>query len=52
MTGKRVNRGPGLGLEVPVEYIFIGDTKAIDWLFRRLANIEKELNARVDKCMK
>ena len=27
VTGKRVNRGGGFGLEAPVDYIFLGDKK-------------------------
>ena len=30
-TGKRVNRGAGYGLEIPVQYRFIGAEKAVEW---------------------
>ena len=31
VTGKRVNRGAGYGLEIPVQYRFFGAKKAIEW---------------------
>ena len=31
VTGKRVNRGAGYGLEIPVAYELIGRKKAVDW---------------------
>ena len=31
VTGKRVNRGAGYGLEIPVTYELIGAEKAVDW---------------------
>ena len=31
VTGKRVNRGAGYGLEIPVVYELIGLEKAVDW---------------------
>ena len=52
VTGVRINRGLACGLEVHVDYIFIGDTKAISWISGRLSTIEKALDARVHKCMK
>ena len=52
VTGDRVNRGLGCGLEVPVEYIFIGDVKAINWLLGRVEKMDKALDGRVQKCMK
>ena len=32
VTGKRVNRGAGLGLEIPVDQFFYGDSRVIAWL--------------------
>ena len=29
VTGKRVNRGNGIDLEIPVDYIFYGDSRVI-----------------------
>ena len=31
VTGKRVNRGAGYGLEITVVYELIGPKKAVDW---------------------
>ena len=31
VTGKRVNRGAGYGLEIPVQYRFIGAEIAVEW---------------------
>ena len=31
VTGKRVNHGAGYGLEIPVQYKFIGAEKAVEW---------------------
>ena len=52
VTGKRVNRGGGFGLEVPVDYIFLGDKKAIKWLASRISSIDKALDEQLKKCLK
>ena len=31
VTGKLVNRGAGYVLEIPVQYIFVGAEKAVEW---------------------
>ena len=31
VTGKFINRGAGYGLEIPVQYRFIGAKKAVEW---------------------
>ena len=53
VTGKRVNRGGGFGLEVPVIYYFSGPRKHIDWtkekLKIRMENLEKK---KTKKCLK
>ena len=36
VTGKRVNRGGGYGLEIPVKYTFLGPNKAIEWIEKRV----------------
>ena len=51
VTGKRVNRGAGYGLEIPVVYELIGSEKAVDWG----GNIKKILdvvNRKVKKIYK
>ena len=46
VKGKRINRGVGYGLKIPVEYIFYGDGKTIQWAKRTLdgvnGNVKKE----------
>ena len=36
ITGKRINRGAGYGLELPCEFKFQGDKYSCDWLKERL----------------
>ena len=31
ITGERINGGTGYGLEIPVEYVFNGNGKALQW---------------------
>ena len=52
VVGKRVNRGGGYGLEIPVIYRFYGPEKLINWLISRLEAVQKELNDKVLKCLK
>ena len=39
VTGKRLNRGAGLGLEIPVMYQARGHEKAIQWLKKTITKI-------------
>ena len=32
VTEKRVNHGVGLGLEIPINYFFYGDTRVTTWM--------------------
>ena len=52
VTRQRVNRGAGFGLEVPADYIFYGNAKAIGWLSARIASVDKELNKKVIRSLK
>ena len=36
VTGKRVNRGAGYGLEIPVQSRFIGAEKAAEWVEKNI----------------
>ena len=36
VTGKRINRGGGYGLEVPCKYRILGQEKAVDWIKRKV----------------
>ena len=46
ITGKRVNRGVGLELEIPVHYIFYGDERVIAWVEK----VNDKIATRVNKC--
>ena len=39
VTGKRLNRGAGLGLEIPMMYQARGHEKAIQWLEKTVTKI-------------
>ena len=49
MTGKRVNRGVGLGLEMPVNF-FYGDARIITWVKNSFEN--NELYVKVKRRVK
>ena len=38
ITGNRVNRGAGNGLEIPCEYSAEGDRRAVNWLEKRVSS--------------
>ena len=40
MNGKRINRGAGYSLEIPVEYVFNGNEIALQWAKKNLDNID------------
>ena len=48
VKGRRINRGVGYGLEIPAEYIFYGNEKAIQWAKKTLysvdGNVKKSFN--------
>ena len=37
ITGYRVNRGAGNGLEIPCEYSADGDRQVVDWLKKKIS---------------
>ena len=41
---KRINYGGGYGLEIPVQYHFLGLSKTIDWLKKNQKHSEKSLS--------
>ena len=45
--GKIVNRGVGYGLEIPAEYIFYGNKKAIQWAKRKLDGVDGNVRKKV-----
>ena len=52
VTGKRVNRGVGLGLEIPVNYFFYGDVRIITWVKNSLEKFYNELHIKFKKSVK
>ena len=51
-TGKRVNRGIGLGQEIPVDYFFHGDNRVIEWFKKSIEKLDKCTDVKAEKCMK
>ena len=49
VTRKRVNRGTGYGLEIPVQYIFVGAEKAVEWAEKHLKKVFENVNKKVIK---
>ena len=52
VTGKRINRGAGYDLKNPVEYVFNGNEKALQWAKKNLDNIDANVNKKVGRCLK
>ena len=52
VQGKRINRYGGHGLEVPVQYRFLGPAKAIAWTKKRITEVEEKVNSNVARCLK
>ena len=52
VAGKRVNRGAGYGLEIPVQYRFFDAKKAIEWAEKNIQKVFKNIDKKFDKCMK
>ena len=51
VTGKRINRGAGYGLEILVEYVFNGNEKALQWAKKNLDNIDANVNKKGGRCL-
>ena len=51
VTGKRINRGAGYGLEILVEYVFNGNEKALQWAKKNLDNSDANVNKKVGRCL-
>ena len=52
VLGKRVSRGSGYRLEIPVKYRYYGQEKLIQWLAKKLEAVKKELECKISKCLK
>ena len=48
---RRVNRGGGYGLEIPVKYTFLGPNKAIEWIEKRGTEIISEVVMKTEHCL-
>ena len=44
VTGKRINRGAGYGLEITVQYRFIGAKKAVEWAEKNIRDFFLNIN--------
>ena len=47
VKGKRINRGTGYGLEIPDEYIFYDNEKAIQWAKRTLDGVAGDVKEKL-----
>ena len=52
VKGKRINRGVGYGLEIPAEYVFYGNEKAIQWAKRTFDGIDGNVKKKSFKMFK
>ena len=52
VIGKRLNRGGGYGLEIPVIYHFHGHEKVVNWAVKKLEAIQSQIDCQVSKCLK
>ena len=52
VVGKRLNRGGGYGLEIPVIYRFYGQEKLVNRLIKKTEAVKKELECKLSKCLK
>ena len=51
VTGKRINREGGYGLEAPCKYGISGQEKAVDWIERKATTFLQEHSLAVNKCL-
>ena len=52
VKGERINRGAGCEVEIPAEYIFYGNEKAIQWAKRTLSDVNGNVKENVLRCLK
>ena len=52
VTGTRITRGIGAGLEIPIEITFFGKETATKWLKKVLYRINMMIEEKVLKCKK
>ena len=49
VLGRRVNRGAGHGLEVPVRFIFQGHRKAVEWVQKKIKTADNDIHEGFSK---
>ena len=52
VTGKRVNRGSGYGMEIPVCYRITGPEKAKSWIKNNITKALDAVSKKIEHCMK
>ena len=52
VIGKRLNHGAGYGLEIPVNFKFLGPAKAIQWAENSAKKVIQNIDQRVKQCKK
>ena len=52
VKGKRLNRGAGYGLEIPVIYTFNRHEKAIEWIKSKIQEDKKLEQSMKNRCLK
>ena len=52
VTEKRVNRGASYGLEILVQYRFIGAEKAVEWAEKSIKKVFENINTKINKYVK
>ena len=51
VTGKRVNPGVDMGLEIPVDYFFYGDKRVVDWFKKFIDKLDQTIDKKIGICM-
>ena len=52
VTGKKVNRGGGYGLEIPTMYTVFGPYNAVEWIKKQIAKEFEVVKNKTTRCMK
>ena len=52
VTGKRVNRRAGYGLDIPIQYRFIVAKKAVEQAEKSIKKVFENINKKVSKYIK
>ena len=52
VIGKRVDRGAGYGLEILVQYRFIGGEESVEWAEKNIKEVFENTNKKVNKHVK